>query len=92
MNELMTKATLAREAAPLIASCSAEAKNDALMRIADALIAHTDEIAEANRADVLRAREAGTSDAVLRSLPNGSSPSPRVCAPSRFLMIRSAKP
>ena len=49
MNELMTKATLAREAAPLIASCSAEAKNDALMRIADALIAHTDEIAEANR-------------------------------------------
>ena len=55
MNELMTKATLAREAAPLIASCSAEAKNDALMRIADALIAHTDEIAEANRADVLRA-------------------------------------
>ena len=46
MNELMTKATLAREAAPLIASCSAEAKNDALMRIADALVAHTDEIAE----------------------------------------------
>ena len=68
MNELMTKATLAREAAPLIASCSAEAKNDALMRIADALIAHTDEIAEANRADVLRAREAGTSDAMIDRL------------------------
>ena len=68
MNELMTKATLAREAAPLIASCSAEAKNDALMRIADALIAHTDEIAEANRADVLRARESGTSDAMIDRL------------------------
>ncbi|WOX24411.1 glutamate-5-semialdehyde dehydrogenase [Streptomyces solicathayae] len=58
----------ARAAAAEIAPLPRAVKDDALLAIADALEVRTAEIIEANAEDVARAREAGTSEAVIDRL------------------------
>ncbi|MCP3817686.1 glutamate-5-semialdehyde dehydrogenase [Streptomyces sp. A3M-1-3] len=58
----------ARAASAEIAPLPRSAKDAALLAIADALEARTDEIVEANAVDVTRAREAGTSETVIDRL------------------------
>ncbi len=57
MSEVILKATLAREATPLLANVSAKRKNEALHRMADALLRNAPNIIEANAADLARGRE-----------------------------------
>ncbi|KRE38170.1 glutamate-5-semialdehyde dehydrogenase [Paenibacillus sp. Soil522] len=57
MSEVILKATLARGATPLLANVSAKRKNEALDRMADALLRNTPNIIEANAADLARGRE-----------------------------------
>ncbi|MES4901940.1 MULTISPECIES: glutamate-5-semialdehyde dehydrogenase [unclassified Streptomyces] len=58
----------ARVAATDLAPLPRAAKDDALLAMADALEVRTKEIVEANAADVERAREAGTSEAIIDRL------------------------
>ncbi|MQS36493.1 glutamate-5-semialdehyde dehydrogenase [Streptomyces katsurahamanus] len=58
----------ARAAATDIAPLPRAAKDDALLAIADALEVRTSEIVSANAEDVARAREAGTSEAIIDRL------------------------
>ncbi|MGY0061808.1 glutamate-5-semialdehyde dehydrogenase [Streptomyces sp. LZ34] len=58
----------ARVAATELAPLPRAAKDDALLAMADALEVRTREIVEANAADVERAREAGTSEAIVDRL------------------------
>ena len=58
----------ARTAACELARLTAGEKNAALVAMADALVAHRGEIAEANAADVVQAREAGLSPAMVDRL------------------------
>ncbi|MFE2673509.1 glutamate-5-semialdehyde dehydrogenase [Streptomyces hygroscopicus] len=58
----------ARAAAADLAPLPRAVKDDALLAMADALEVRTKEIVEANAADVARAREAGTSEAVIDRL------------------------
>ncbi|QKV94997.1 glutamate-5-semialdehyde dehydrogenase [Streptomyces sp. NA02950] len=58
----------ARAAAADLAPLPRAVKDDALLAMADALEVRTKEIVEANAADVSRAREAGTSDAIVDRL------------------------
>ncbi|MFB7029245.1 MULTISPECIES: glutamate-5-semialdehyde dehydrogenase [unclassified Streptomyces] len=58
----------ARAAAAEIAPLPRAAKDEALLAVADALEARTAEIVEANAVDVAKAREAGTSEAVVDRL------------------------
>ncbi|MEU4894716.1 glutamate-5-semialdehyde dehydrogenase [Streptomyces sp. NPDC044780] len=58
----------ARAAAADLAPLPRAAKDDALLAMADALEVRTKEIVEANAADVERAREAGTSEAIIDRL------------------------
>ncbi|MER7946861.1 glutamate-5-semialdehyde dehydrogenase [Streptomyces sp. NPDC096079] len=58
----------ARGAAAEIAPLPRAAKDDALLAIADALEVRTAEIVEANAVDIAKAREAGTSEAVIDRL------------------------
>ncbi|MBI0295371.1 glutamate-5-semialdehyde dehydrogenase [Streptomyces sp. PRKS01-29] len=58
----------ARAAAADLAPLPRAVKDDALLAMADALEVRTKEIVEANAADVERAREAGTSDAIVDRL------------------------
>ncbi|MDX3224247.1 glutamate-5-semialdehyde dehydrogenase [Streptomyces sp. ME19-01-6] len=58
----------ARVAATDLAPLPRAAKDDALLAMADALEVRTKEIVEANAADVERAREAGTSEAIVDRL------------------------
>ena len=57
MSEVILKATLARVAAPLLAHISAKRKNEALHRMADALLRNASNIIEANAADLARGSE-----------------------------------
>ncbi|MEV6128013.1 glutamate-5-semialdehyde dehydrogenase [Streptomyces violaceusniger] len=57
-----------RAAAADLAPLPRAVKDDALLAMADALEVRTKEIVEANAADVARAREAGTSDAIVDRL------------------------
>jgi glutamate-5-semialdehyde dehydrogenase len=57
MSEVILKATLARVAAPLLAHISAKRKNEALHRMADALLRNASTIIEANAADLARGSE-----------------------------------
>lgn len=57
MSEVILKATLARVAAPLLANVSAKRKNEALHRMADALLRNVSTIIEANAADLARGSE-----------------------------------
>ncbi|MBW1601070.1 glutamate-5-semialdehyde dehydrogenase [Streptomyces sp. JJ66] len=58
----------AREAAAHLAPLPRTARDAALLAIADALVARTDEITAANAEDVARAREAGTAEAIIDRL------------------------
>ncbi|WP_328944683.1 glutamate-5-semialdehyde dehydrogenase [Streptomyces sp. NBC_00250] len=58
----------ARGAAAEIAPLPRAAKDDALLAIADALEVRTAEIVEANAEDIAKAREAGTSEAIIDRL------------------------
>jgi glutamate-5-semialdehyde dehydrogenase len=61
-------AQAAREAATLLAPLPRAPKDAVLRAVADALEAATDEIIEANAADVAKAREGGTSEAMIDRL------------------------
>lgn len=68
MSPVTRAAYRAKAAAADLAPLPRSAKDDALLAIADALEVRTSEIVEANAADIERAREAGTSDAIVDRL------------------------
>jgi glutamate-5-semialdehyde dehydrogenase len=65
---VLATARRAREAAAVLAPLSRAAKDAALLAVADALVARTAEITEANAEDVARALEAGTPESVVDRL------------------------
>jgi glutamate-5-semialdehyde dehydrogenase len=68
MDELMTKATAARQAARKLGQASTEQKNAGLEAIAAALLAHKNSILAANAADVVEAGAGGMATAMLDRL------------------------
>ncbi len=64
----MRKGTLAKDAAEKLASVDTITKNKALDAIADALVAHTEEILAANRLDIEAAEENGVRKAMIDRL------------------------
>ncbi|MCX8528191.1 MAG: hypothetical protein ORN20_08645, partial [Candidatus Nanopelagicales bacterium] len=58
----------AREAAYLLRRLTRKHKDEALLRMADALVANSDQITSANVGDVDRARDSGTSAAIVDRL------------------------
>lgn len=66
--ELLKKGTLAKHAALKLALLTTEEKNNALLRIADALVKRCDEIISQNKIDIQNARNKGISDAMLDRL------------------------
>ncbi len=66
--ELLTKGTLARDAAAKLASVDTVTKNAALDAIAAALVARADEIIEANKLDIAAAEENGIRKAMIDRL------------------------
>lgn len=66
--ELLTKGTLARDAAQQLAAVETSTKDKALEAIADALVAHADEIIEANKLDIAAAEENGIKKAMVDRL------------------------
>ena len=68
MSPVAQAAYRARAAAADLAPLPRAAKDDALLAIADALEVRTSEIVEANAEDVAKAREAGTSEAIIDRL------------------------
>lgn len=67
-SEVRAKARLAREAAAVLARLSTEQKNEALLRMADALVRRQDEILAANERDLERGRRQGMPSALLDRL------------------------
>ncbi len=67
-SEIDQKARQAKAAARKLATLSTEVKNAALVALSDALVAHQDEIIEANQQDLGRARSDGLSEAVIDRL------------------------
>jgi glutamate-5-semialdehyde dehydrogenase len=65
MSEVVTKASSAQIAAAVLNRLSTEEKNEALLLMADALIAAQDRILAANDEDLERGRELGTSSSLL---------------------------
>ncbi|WP_030454817.1 glutamate-5-semialdehyde dehydrogenase [Herbidospora cretacea] len=68
MSEFLQVANAAKEAARLLAPLPRAAKDTALRAVADALVARAEEIVEANAADVAKARQDGTSEAMIDRL------------------------
>lgn len=68
MSPVAQAAYRARAAAADLAPLPRSAKDDALLAMADALEVRTSEIVEANAEDIARAREAGTSEAIIDRL------------------------
>ncbi|MEV6152243.1 glutamate-5-semialdehyde dehydrogenase [Nonomuraea sp. NPDC052129] len=66
--EFLKVARAAREAAAELAPLPRAPKDRALRAVADALVAHTTEIVEANAKDVAQAREQGTPEAMIDRL------------------------
>jgi glutamate-5-semialdehyde dehydrogenase len=66
--ELLTKGTLAKNAAFKLACTDSETKNRALEAIADALLAHTDEIIAENKKDIAAAEKKGIKKAMIDRL------------------------
>ncbi|OXM86011.1 glutamate-5-semialdehyde dehydrogenase [Paenibacillus rigui] len=64
-SEVVQKATLAKQAAPRLGMLSTEQKNKALLLMADALVAESASIIEANAEDLRRGQENGTSSSLL---------------------------
>lgn len=65
---VLATARRAREAAVVLRTLTREVKDDALLAMADALEGESSAIVVANDADTARAREAGTSDAIIDRL------------------------
>jgi glutamate-5-semialdehyde dehydrogenase len=68
MSEVLDTARRAKAAAAALAPLPRAVKDDALLAMADALVAATPRILEANALDVAAGREAGTSEAMLDRL------------------------
>jgi glutamate-5-semialdehyde dehydrogenase len=68
MNDVVAVATRAQAAAAALAPLPRAAKDAALLAMADALVAATDEVLVANGEDVTAGRDAGTSEALLDRL------------------------
>lgn len=68
LSEVVQKAKLAKQAAPKLGLLSTEQKNDALLRMADALVAEAESIIAANAEDLQRGRESGISTSLLDRL------------------------
>ncbi len=64
-SEALTKATFARAASRRMGSVSTDQKNEALHRVADALVAESGQIVEVNGAEIERGRERGLSEAFI---------------------------
>lgn len=67
-SEVVAKASLARQAAPRLGWLATEQKNEALLRMADALEAEYESIVAANAEDISRGRENGISESLLDRL------------------------
>ncbi|MFP7736884.1 glutamate-5-semialdehyde dehydrogenase [Priestia aryabhattai] len=68
MNELKIKGQQAKKAAYILGSINSEYKQKAIIKMADYLIQHTEEILQANQLDVKSAIEKGTSKTMLDRL------------------------
>ncbi|MCP3771910.1 glutamate-5-semialdehyde dehydrogenase [Paenibacillus sp. MZ04-78.2] len=68
MSEVVQKAKLAKQAAPKLGLLRTEQKNDALLCMADALVAEAESIIAANAEDLQRGRESGISTSLLDRL------------------------
>lgn len=66
--ELLIKGTLAKSAASLLSAIDTKTKDDALAKIADALIECADEIIEANKKDIADAEKNGVRKAMIDRL------------------------
>lgn len=66
--QVLASARRAKAVTPQLASCTRAQKDDALFAMADALVAHTEEIVQANSIDVEVARGNGTSEAIIDRL------------------------
>lgn len=67
-NEVVMKATLAQKAARIMNNVTTQQKNEALLVMADALVAANAAIIEANKLDLKRGQEQGTSSSMLDRL------------------------
>lgn len=67
-SEVVAKASLARQAAPQLGWLTTEQKNEALLRMADALETEYESIVAANAEDLARGRENGISESLLDRL------------------------
>jgi glutamate-5-semialdehyde dehydrogenase len=68
MSEVIEKATLAKQATRVLGNLATEQKNEALLLMADALIKEQASIIQANRLDLQRGRDKGTSSSLLDRL------------------------
>ncbi|OXS61144.1 glutamate-5-semialdehyde dehydrogenase [Cohnella sp. CIP 111063] len=68
MSEVVTKAKAARETTAALNNLTTEQKNEALILIADALLAAEDRLLAANEEDIVRGRAQGTSESLLDRL------------------------
>jgi len=68
ISEVKQKALLAKQAAAITNNVTTEQKNNALLAMADALIAQTDQIIAANQIDLDNGRSNGTSESLLDRL------------------------
>ncbi|MCL1834555.1 MAG: glutamate-5-semialdehyde dehydrogenase [Oscillospiraceae bacterium] len=68
MTAIEAQGAAAKAAAGILMNCASGVKNDALLKVADALEAGTDAILEANEADMDAARESGMQPALLDRL------------------------
>lgn len=67
-SEVRTKAALAKKSARAMNRLTTAQKNEALLAMAEALVSHTEELIAANRDDLERGRELGTSESLLDRL------------------------
>ncbi|RXZ80209.1 glutamate-5-semialdehyde dehydrogenase [Paenibacillaceae bacterium] len=68
MSEVRSKSLLAKQTATIMNRLTTEQKNEALSRMADALLSETASIIEANSLDLERGRQNGTSESLLDRL------------------------
>jgi len=68
ISEVITKTKLAKEAAAIMNNVTTAQKNEALLAIANLLVASTEQIIEANKLDLERGRSNGTSESMLDRL------------------------
>lgn len=68
MSEVREKAQLAKQTTYKLAALTTEQKNDALLRMADALVAEQESIIVSNRKDIHQGRENGLTDSLLDRL------------------------